>query len=54
MDISMDFVEGFPNVTGKSVVLTVIDRLSKYVHFIMLGHPYSTTLVTKAFFDQVV
>jgi hypothetical protein len=54
MDISMDLVEGFPKVGGKSVVLTVIDRLSKYAHFIALGHPYSATSVAKAFFDQVV
>jgi len=27
-DITMDFVEGFPKVGGKSVVLTVVDRFS--------------------------
>jgi hypothetical protein len=54
MDISMDFVEGFPKVGGKSIIMTVIDRLSKYTHFVPLGHPYSTTSVAKAFFDQVV
>jgi hypothetical protein len=51
MDISMDFVEGFPKVSGKSVVMTIVDRLSKYAHFIVLGHPYSATSVVKAFFD---
>ena len=50
----MDFVEGFHKVGGKSVVLTVMDRLSKYAHFIALGHPYSATSVARAFFDQVV
>jgi len=53
-DIAMDFVEGFPKVGGKSIVLTVVDRLSKYTHFIALGHPYSATSVARAFFDQVV
>jgi hypothetical protein len=50
----MDFLEGFPRVGDKFVVLTVIDRLSKYTHFVSLGHPYSAMSVTKAFFDQVV
>jgi hypothetical protein len=54
MDITMDFVEGFPRVHGKSVVLTVVDRLSKYAHYITLGHSYSATSVAKAFFDQVM
>jgi hypothetical protein len=50
----MDFIEGFPRVGSKSVVLTVVDHFSKYGHFIALGHPYTATLVAKAFFDQIV
>lgn len=37
-DVVMDFIEGFPKVNGKSVVLTVVDRFSKFAHFIPLGH----------------
>jgi hypothetical protein len=40
-NISMDFMEGFPKVHGESVILSVVDRFCKYVHFIALGHPYS-------------
>ena len=33
-DIAMDFIEEFPKVGGKSVILNVVDRFSKFAHFI--------------------
>ena len=53
-DISIDFIEGLPKVAGKSVILTVVDRFSKYAHFIALGHPYTAASVARAFFDGIV
>jgi hypothetical protein len=50
----MDFVEGFSWVARKSVVLRVVDRFSKYAHFIALGHPYTAAYVAKVFFDFIV
>ena len=50
----MDFIEGLPKVGGKSVILTVVDRFSKYAHFIAFGHPYSAASVARAFFDGIV
>ncbi|XP_066381897.1 uncharacterized protein [Miscanthus floridulus] len=41
-------------VRGKSVILTVVDRFSKYCHFIPLAHPYSAESVAQAFFAEVV
>jgi len=53
-DISLDFIEALPKVNGKSAILTVVDRFSKYAHFIPLGHPYTATSVAKAFFSEIV
>jgi hypothetical protein len=53
-DIGLDFVEALPRVDGKSVILSVVDRFSKYCHFIPLAHPYSAESVAKAFFTDIV
>jgi hypothetical protein len=53
-DISLDFIEALPRMRGKSVILTVVDRFSKYTHFIPLAHPYSTETVAQAFFSDIV
>ncbi|KAL0550973.1 hypothetical protein IC582_010043 [Cucumis melo] len=47
-DISMDFVKGF------EVVLVVVDRLSKYNHFIPLKHPYTAKTVAEVFVREIV
>jgi hypothetical protein len=49
----MDFIERFPKVGGKSVILTMVNRFFKFTHFIRLSHPYSATSVAKAFFSGI-
>ncbi|WVZ83528.1 hypothetical protein U9M48_030666 [Paspalum notatum var. saurae] len=53
-DIAMDFVKGLPRMNGKTVILTVVDRFSKFAHFIPLAHPYTATTVARAFFAEIV
>lgn len=52
-DLSMDFIDGLPDSFGKSVIMVVVDRLSKTLHFIALSHPYSALTVAQAFLDNV-
>jgi hypothetical protein len=53
-DIGLDFMEALPRVNGKMVILSVIERFSKYCHFIPLAHPYTAVSVAQAFFTNNV
>ena len=52
--ISMDFVERLPKSIGKDVILIVVDRLTKFRHFLSLTHPFSAQEVARVFLDSVV
>ncbi|KAK0600514.1 hypothetical protein LWI29_015726 [Acer saccharum] len=49
----MDFIEGLPPSQGKDTILVVIDRLTKYAHFLTLSHPFTASQVAKIFFDNI-
>jgi hypothetical protein len=52
-DISMDFITGLPKSGNKSVIMVVVDRLSKYAHFCILQHPFTASTVAQIFMDHV-
>ncbi|KAD3337228.1 hypothetical protein E3N88_32748 [Mikania micrantha] len=52
-DISMDFMSGLPKVKGKDTILVIVDRLTKYAHFIPLSHPYFALQVAQVFIDNI-
>lgn len=51
--ISLDFVEGLPPFKGKSLILVVIDRLTKYGHFLTLAHPFTALIVANEHLTQI-
>jgi hypothetical protein len=53
-DISMDFIDALPKCDGYSVILVVVDRFTKYAHFLPLKLPYTATSVAQVFFSTVV
>ena len=53
-DLTIDFIEGLPKSEGYNVILVVVDRLTKYAHFLPIRHRYIATTVAQTFLDNVV
>jgi hypothetical protein len=51
--ISLDFVEGLPVFGSANCILVVVDKFTKYGHFIPLKHPFTATVVAKLFFYNI-
>jgi transposase InsO family protein len=52
-EVSMDFITGLPKSEGKSVIMVIVDRLTKYAHFCALSHPLKASTVATAFMETV-
>lgn len=48
-EVLIDFIVGLPKSKGYEAVLVVVDRLSKYSHFIPFKHPYTAKTVAEDF-----
>lgn len=53
-DVLMDFIERLPRSEGFDSILVVVDRLSKYTHFISLKYPFSAPSIAVIFTRDVV
>ena len=48
----MDFISGLPRVKGVDTIMVVVDRLSKYAHFVALAHPFTAKEVATVFLKE--
>lgn len=53
-EITMDFIDGLPRSEGYTVIFVVVDRLSKYAHFIPVRHPYTAPIIANLFVKEIV
>lgn len=51
--ISMDFREQFPLSAKEDTIWIVVDRFTKYRHFIVLAYPYSASTLATVFLDII-
>ncbi|XP_039011091.1 uncharacterized protein LOC120140134 [Hibiscus syriacus] len=49
--ITMDFIEGLPTSQKKNCILVIVDKFTKYSHFLALSHPYTATDIARLYLD---
>jgi hypothetical protein len=52
-EVSMDFITGLLRSEGKSVIMVIVDILTKYTHFCALSYPFKASTVAIAFMEIV-
>lgn len=50
----MDFIGGLPKAMGVDTILVVVDRLTKYAHFLALARSYNAKDVVAVFLKEIV
>lgn len=50
---TMDFIDGLPTSRQYNCILVVVDKLTKYAHFLPLKHPYTASKVAELFVDGI-
>lgn len=51
--VTMDFIEGLPKSKNCNCILVVVDKFSRYAHFIPLSHPFTVLDVAILYMNNV-
>lgn len=51
--VTLDFIEGLPKSASFNCILVVVDKFSRYAHFLPLTHPFTAFQVAMVFMNNV-
>lgn len=51
--VTLDFIEGLPRSAGYNCILVVVDKFSKYAHFLPLSHPFTALQIATIYMNNV-
>lgn len=51
--IGMDFIDGLPRSGGVNCILVIVDKFTKFAHFLPLAHPYTASKVALLYMTHI-
>jgi hypothetical protein len=51
--VSLDFIDGLPKSHKYDTILVVVDKFTKYGHFIPLSHPYTAMSIAQLYLNSI-
>lgn len=51
--VTLDFIDGLPASKGYTCIMVVVDKLTRYAHFVPLTHPFTALQVASAYMTNV-
>lgn len=51
--VTMDFIDGLPQSHKYNCILVVVDKFTRYAHFLPLSHPFTAAKVAHSYLDNV-
>jgi hypothetical protein len=49
----MDFINSLPRSATANCIMVIIDKFTRFTHFIPISHPYTAVSVASVFMDSV-
>jgi len=49
----VDFIEGLPCLGAANCVMVIVDKFTKFAHFVPLLHPFTAQQVAQVFLDNI-